>query len=620
VPYDDQNGGQAMCTVRPPSPSIGPAQDAVAWLVCRDVIASYAPGERTVRPRISGEFADATATFTAMDGADYPVELIAAGAQEPYVFGYSPLRVWSYGPGSHEAGLARVWVRDQPRIRWTVNVPAAGDGGDPVEIDVGGLAPGEYRLTPCIGPTDDTCDEVPGGISFQIGTGRLVEVMPGWNRPSADRINVVFAASGQVALDTALATARDLLTWDGPMLVATDDTVLGPDAAPAEVSSVEFGPFAIEPMRSARGEFNFWFLDEIVVDPEALAFTAPPTACCDVPPQFYLPDLQVTRLHFLAPGERAQSESGWSSFTSPDGPTVVTRDGMQFAGVYLALPQGSTRMQADVLAHEWAHALFDLRDEYVDTSRSVTHGYPNCAPDPATATAWWGDRVGEVDPFVYEYQDVMASWGQATDPDLVAQTTVGMYPGGCYSDREQDAVRPTGDSIMNSGVPVFGAVNRARAEEILSLFSGLAPLGPDVTTLTCDPIDPSHPEADCSVTVESYVDLPAGLTATVDGVEAACPITSGGGADPAALVCEPVELTGPGPWAVSVTGPDDTSVGEVSIAGAAPPTATSTTITLAPSAAPVTPRSTTGAWIFISVLVAIIVGSAGVLVVRRVWG
>jgi hypothetical protein len=618
LPYDEQNDEQATCVVEaaPPTSPTGGMPAEAARLVCRNVIAYYTSGERTVRPRISGEFADVMATFTAVDGGEYPVQLISAGGQEPYVFGYSPLRVWAYGPGSFEAGLARLWVRDDPSVRWTVNVPAAGDGGDPIEIDVGGLAPGEYRLTPCIGPTDDTCDEVPGGITFQIGTGRLVELMPGWNRPSADRINVVFAASGQVTLDAARATARDLLTWDGPMLVGADDAVVGPDASPGDVWSVEFGPFAIEPMRSARGAFNFWFLDDLVADPQALAFTAPPTACCDVPPQFYLPDLQVTRLDFLAPGRYGQSESGWSSFTSPDGPTVVTRDGMQFAGVYLALPSGYTRMQADILAHEWGHSLFDLRDEYVDTTRSVTHGYPNCAPDAATAEAWWGDRVGDVDPFVHEYQDVMASWGQWTDPDLVERTTVGMVPGGCYSDREQDAVRPTEDSIMNSGVPVFGAVNRARAEEILSLFTGVAPLTPEVASIVCEPVDPSRLEADCSVSVESYVDLPAeGLTATVDGATAACPVTSGGGADPAVLTCEPMALAGDGPWVVAVAGPGGVDAGEGSIA-AVPPSTTTSTTTFAPAAAPAVPRSTTGAWIFIAALVTIILGCGGVLVAR----
>jgi hypothetical protein len=216
VSYDDENDNQADCTVEG-SPLVG-------------VFAFYEPGERVVRPRISGEFSSATATFTTVDGSDYPVNLSPDLANEPYVFGYNPLRVWKYGTASAEPGLARVWLRDDPSVSWTVNLPAAApDGIDPVEIDVGGLAPGRYRITPCIGDTPEACEEVPGGVTFQVGTGRLEELIPGWNRPHADRINVVLAPSGQVTLDDARATARDLVAWDGPLLVSDEDTLLGSD-------------------------------------------------------------------------------------------------------------------------------------------------------------------------------------------------------------------------------------------------------------------------------------------------------------------------------------------------------------------------------------------------------
>ena len=609
VTFDDENDEQADCVVEDGS------------LVCRGVFAYYESGERVVRPRISYEAASATATFTGVEPSGFALELFPTAGTEPYVFGYNSLRLWSYGPASEEPGLARVSLRDDPSVSWTVNVPAADmESGEPIALDVGGLTPGRYRLTPCIGADAETCEPVPGGITFQIGTGELVELIPGWNRRDADRINVIFAASGDVAIDEALAAARDLVAWDGPYLVGNDDTVLGPNASPSEVWSLEFGPFAIEPLRAARGRFNVWFLDDLVADPNALAFSAPPNGWGDPLPDFGLPDVQLTRLHFTSPGRFARSEAGWPSFTSPYGPTVVARDGMQFAGVYMALPDGYTRMQGEVLAHEWGHALFDLRDEYEEPERGVTHGYPNCAPDSAAAEEWWGDATGAIDPFAYEYIDVSRAWGQYVDPDLVVKLTVGEYPGGCYSDQDDAAVRPTGDSIMNSGVPVFGEVNRLRAEEILSLFSGRAPIGAGSAAVSCDPVRSGSPMAVCAVSVLSYVDVPAGgLRVRAGTSSAGCSIVSGGGSEATALACDPLALVGEGPWNLALTTPTGGHVAEVRVD--APPAPPPEPPVLPPVVAlPTSPAASHGAaWIVIGALALVIVFSSLVLV-RRAMG
>ena len=611
VTYDEENDDQADCAVEGAS------------LVCRSVFAYYASGERVVRPRISGELSPAIATFTAVDGFDYSEQLIAAGGIEPYVFGYSPLQVWVYGSTSSSPGLARVSLRDDPSVSWTVNVPAAPEGSsEPLEIDVGGLTPGRYRITPCIGDTAETCEEVPGGATFQVGTGRLQELIPGWNRPSADRINVVFAVSGDVTLEDALATARDLVAWDGPLLVAADDTLLGATATPAQVWSLEFGPFAIEPLRSARDRFNLWLLDDLVASSSALAYSAPPLGFDAPLPDFGVPDVQVTRLHFQAPGRFGRSEAGWPSFTSPDGPTVVARDGLGFAGVYLALPSGYTRTQAHILAHEWGHALFDLRDEYQEPSRGVVHGYPNCAPDEATAEEWWGGQVGAIDPFVYEYVDENRKWSQWVDPELVERITVGMYPGGCYSDRDQDAVRPTQDDLMNSGVPVFGEVNRRRVEEILSLWSGRAPLGPADSSVACEPVRSGDPMAVCSMSVLSYVDLPpGGVSVSFGDTMVSCSVVSGGDTEGATVACDPLALSGDGPWDVTFAAGSDGKVGTATLAAppappAEPPILPPVVAEPEPTDQQPVPASHLGAWLLVGCLVLVIVGSGGVLLAR----
>ena len=587
--------------------------------MCRGVVAYYSAGEHVVTPRIAYGSASATATFTAVNGTNYPLQFMPASGLEPYVFGYGALRVWAYGPVAGSPGFARIWLRDDPGYSWTVTVPATTpDMVDPLEIYVGGLAPGRYRITPCVGDSPETCEEVPGGVTFQVGTGKLEELIPGWNRRDADRINVVFAASGAVTVEAARATARDLLGWDGPLLVADDDTLLPATASPSEVWSVVWGPFAIEPLRSARDRFNLWFLEDVVDDPYALQYSAPPYGT-GPPPDFALPDLQVTRLHFLPAGRFSRSDAGFPSFTSPGGPTVVTRVGLDFAGAYVALPAGSARLQAAILAHEWGHALFDLRDEYQEPGRSVTYGYPNCAPDRAAAESWWGDQLGEVDPFVDEFVAVSTRWSQWVDPDLVTNIAVGYFGGGCYEGGTDEVVRPTGDSIMNSGVPVFGSVNRRRAEEVLSLWTGLSPLTAETVSASCDPVGWGERLARCRLAVEPNVDVPRGtVLASSGGAVVDCVIPPGAADDTTDFVCEPVPLSGPGPWRVAFAGESGDRVDDLVIPAPPPPLPEPQVLPEPPPIAPLdAAESHVGAWWVIGGLVAVIVGSAGVLIRRR---
>ena len=158
------------------------------------------------------------------------------------------------------------------------------------------------------------------------------------------------------------------------------------------------------------------------------------------------------------------------------------------SGVRLGVPgrvEHLPRSQSSTLTHEWGHALFDLRDEYVEFERSVTYGYPNCAPDEATAREWWGDLLNEVDPFFDEYLAVRESFGVETDPGFRERVRVGLVSGGCYSPND-NAVRPTEDSMMNSEIPIFGSVNRRRVEEVLALWSGASPFTVQGATVVCD--------------------------------------------------------------------------------------------------------------------------------------
>lgn len=128
--------------------------------------------------------------------------------------------------------------------------------------------------------------------------------------------------------------------------------------------------------------------------------------------------------------------------------------------------------------HELGHSLFALEGEYFDLEATDV-GYeeceglaPNIAANPAVAESWWGDLVGEIDPFFYEYRDTLQGYDLWDEEqfDFEAALTVGFYPTDCN-------VRPTAHSIMDrhrpeeGAIPVFGTVNRLRAEQILGLWN-----------------------------------------------------------------------------------------------------------------------------------------------------
>jgi len=578
VVFDDENDDQADCVVEGME------------LVCRGLNVYYGLGGSTVRALVSGVLSEATASFEAADWVDHGLNLTALNGGEPYVFEGGSLGAWLDTTVAAEQVFARITTRDGSDEVATVPIGRVRPNAfERVDINLTGIAPGRYRVTPCLGDLAEGCDPIPGGQVFQVGHLELLEVIPGWNRAEADRINIVFTATGFESVDDALDMAQRLLTWDGPTPLGFDGFPLEGDLSPELVALIEFGPFAIEPLASHRDRFNLWMLDDLVADARAMVHSAPPYGFGPPVPAFGLDDVSVTALHLNSIGRFGRSEAGWTSFTSPEGPSTVEREGLEFAGVYLALPRDWPIGEADTLAHEWGHALFDLRDEYVEEGRSVTHGYPNCAPDQATAEAWWGGLVGEIDPFVYQYVAALERYSVWIDPFLTDRVAIGYEVGGCYSDGS-DAVRPTGDSLMNSGIPVFGSVNRRRGEEILALWSGRLVLS-DISEVSvdCDPVDPGRPAAVCRATLVPMVGAPpGGLVLTLeDGTRSTCAVESGGGEEPTVMACRMLPLTGTGPWAVTIGTASGSVVVATAIAG--PPPTTTTTSTTAPLPEPPTP-------------------------------
>lgn len=539
VSYDDTD--RAQCSIED------------AELVCRRIVAFYAVGTRTVTPIVSGWRSSATATFRIVDVWDLPVAFGAEWGGEPYVLPGHPLSVYVDGYDRGTAVYATVRSRDDGRAMATVAVPPIDpDAYSANELYPGDLPAGRYVATPCVGASVVTCVETQGGgVGFQVGTRGLVEVIAGWNIATADRINVVFVPSGDITVAAALESIRTTLGWDGqPLALGADDRPVDPAAA--EVVTLRFGPFATEPIRSARDRFNLWMVDDVVVDPHALDHTAPPVGWDRPPLDFGLPDVMVTILDAGYPGTYDRSAALWPSFSAPDGPVPLERDGLVFGSAYVVISPYAPLFYGPTLTHEWGHGLFDLRDEYVAYDRGVTYGYPNCAPDRATAQEWWGHLVGRTDPFVREVIEINEQYGTWIYPGIQIDTTVSFQEGGCYSDDPDLAVRPTVDSMMSSEIPVFGPVNRWRVEEILSMWTGRAPFSLDLVSISCEAVLRWQVVGQCGFAVPASVDAPTDpVSVSAGDVRAACSLVVSG-SETNRYVCGGVPLVGSGPWTVTL--------------------------------------------------------------------
>jgi misacylated tRNA(Ala) deacylase len=554
LPYDEMNDEQADCVIEG------------GELVCRGLDGYYQEGRRSVSLVFGGfDRSQPLASYEVIGGGRVAAGINALTGGEPLVLPDRPLLVWTWSLDESAQLWAAVYPRDGGSRVAMVPVPDMA-GGTSVEVAFGSLGPGRYLLRACVGASPSSCQESPGATYFQIGSGDLVEAIPGWNLAGADRINLVLAGSGFADFESFASIARDLLSTEGPLLLDGDGGTLPSIAPVEEVFGLEWGPFSVEPLRSARRAFNLWLLADPVADPRALYHSPLPLGSGAVGTDgFGLDNVDIVTVHLEPFGRFRRSEAAWTSF---DGREVLTRGaGLAFGGVYLALPRTYPLGEADTLLHELGHSLFGLRDEYSSGDRPVFYGYPNCASDESVARGWWGDLIGEVDPFVEEYASVMLRYQQWLPDSLVADLTVGYHRGGCYS-MEEEAVRPTIESVMNGQTPVFGSVNRRRVEQVLGLFDGRAVLSDrsHVDAFECAVTSLGTPLALCRVSVVPFVDPPeGGLGIEVGGTRGTCLWLPGEDASPGMVGCPAMALEGEGPWEVSLSPAEGVEVATVDL-------------------------------------------------------
>ncbi len=459
-----------------------PSAAGSSLLECPDLLRDrFEQGTFSFDLQLGAGFEDDAAEVTTRWNDDQRFSLYANGNGESVVFDGRPLRWFAYLYDPLDGLFVTIRERNGEEIVATLPVPledvfTSFDGVVTPELPIG-----RYRLWPCVGDSPKTCVEEPGGRPFQVVDGEPVELIDGHNRRTADRINILFVGSGlERAVDVEtpldLATlATQLLTIGGPLGLDRDGNPLSADEPASELV---WGPMATEPLASNGDRFNFWYLDDDVADEQGLLFGGDEEYGDD---GFGLSNLQITALY--ASDSRFSSDARVTSFESVEPTELPARGRMRFGDARVWIPTNYPLPSARTLTHEWGHGLFGLRDEYYGfDDRGVTAGFPNCAPDEETGLLWWGDLLGEVDPFAAEVvaveRDRLAEQRFDNTDDLIARTATAVTAGGCYSDFESTEVyRPSEDSMMNSEIPVFGVVNRQRVQAVLDQFSGRGPMG-----------------------------------------------------------------------------------------------------------------------------------------------
>lgn len=403
---------------------------------------------------------------TVFAGADLSLEVFRAGSLDVD----APVDILLRRPGSAEpSARTRALEPGEDTGRFSLNIPDDG----------------RWEFISCAVDTDGDCFRTGIPTAILALNPTVEPVIEGHNDPDTDRIDIVMVGTGFDDVGQLRETSERLLATDGePIPIGAED----------DIYDLAWGPFSIDPLRDNADKFNFWYLTE--------QNTGSPIT---INHQFGQPEIDLDQLGLGAhvvivnvtlwtstDGFRATAElpnfvdgflnEGQAAEVPFELPASLGE--VKFGSVFLPIGSADTDVDAKVLAHEFGHVLFGLRDEYAEFSNAEpTIGRPNCARDRDDAERLWGDQVGELDPMFDRWYDARETFGLdftflPTREDL----TVGFFENGCFAD-ESGAIRPTGDSLMNSNIPVFGAVNRRRAEQILNLW----PEPPPPTTTTTSP-------------------------------------------------------------------------------------------------------------------------------------
>ncbi|HLC69187.1 MAG TPA: M64 family metallopeptidase [Candidatus Bilamarchaeaceae archaeon] len=293
----------------------------------------------------------------------------------------------------------------------------------------------------------------------QLGNTSCYAVIPGHNEPDHERVNVVFVGF-EMDQDAFVSLLPLFVDYNGTGLTTQVEenqkiTSEGETDVFTENRTFTFrGLLGIEPFKSNRDKFNFWYVDEIQNVSIAAKFSNRNATAA------------ATRTDNYCESDIAQS-CGLAN-TYPIHICNVTgrsfgswiRNKAYIGSVYFFPKPGGTIWQREgafnpyiirTIVHEFGHSFGGLMDEYTMADGSASPGEPNCAPDLETAQQWWGDLVGQGE----------------------GDMEIGYFEGCSYA---LDNIRPTNKSLMritSSPIYDFGIVNEQHLQQLLDQYSGL---------------------------------------------------------------------------------------------------------------------------------------------------
>ncbi len=470
-------------------------------LVCRDLVA---PSWRdTFRVDLRGYFLeDRRPTITVDREFDSVIGIIQTVDRLKTVFAGGTLTLEVFRAGSlDDDAPVEVHLRrpgsDVVEARATALAPGEQDGSFSLSIpDVG-----RWEFVSCALDADNACFRTGIPTALNALSTDTVEVVDGHNNVDDDRINIVFVGTGYESSEALRAHAEALLAVDGQP-VSVDFSGVRTDTP----DDLAWGPFAIDPLRGQIDKFNFWYLDSIntgsplTVRHDAFSSTEVDVSALGLGPHVVIVNATLWRETdgFRAMAELPNFSTPGSTFEPQPAalePALASDyNDVRFGSVFLPVTSADSLTDAVVLAHEFGHALFGLRDEYVEWGQELpTIGRPNCAIDRADAEGLWAELVGELDPMYEEWAEASAEAGVELFFER-ENFVVDYVQGGCFGETET-AVRPTENSLMNANVPVLGAVNRKRAQDVLDLW-------PEPTPVTTTTTSPPTTQAPASTTTE----------------------------------------------------------------------------------------------------------------------
>jgi len=341
---------------------------------------------------------------------------------------------------------------------------------------------GHYNITLCKGELPDICCSKDSRSLYAVEYNSISEILPLYpkhNEIEANRINIVFVGSGFSLIYDIQKIAKQLMSFDGNfteiVLYRKGDKSFNPPYIYRDA-----GFFAIEPMKSNRDKFNIWYLNfDLGSGNEAnLSFLG-------------LENMYIVYLNNLIENDentestdrgvsenpsirRLRHDKINSSFISTKilGRSYNSIDLEKDVDVQVISgadysPGDPLVLRRGVFLHESGHALFWLADQ----GTGPGNRYPNLADSFELANEFWGDLIGSVDPFYYEYNSFLNK----------PLTIEGIKEFPEYSEEDfrigliskSGGIVPTKRGLMSEGWdPVLGSVNRRKVELVLNLFSG----------------------------------------------------------------------------------------------------------------------------------------------------